>query len=264
MTINGVTYTGYTVSTEGNVYTIPGTAITGEVVVTVEKTQGAFTVSVTGEGAGIAAGYETTAEAGEAYVLTVVPEAGYLYTITATMGGNSIVLTKNDAETEYTTPTVDGDLVFKIDRTVDTSGVEVNDKVAINNGTVYAISYTTKLAENKVPTYDGNPMYWSENHNAYIYLTIAGTLSEEEAETVIDITEGVLKTVEDDSDVNGTTNVDASDAQYVWNMYNAQYSEFTEDVTMIDFIKADRNADYKIDTEDAAYIINEILGNTTP
>lgn len=262
MTVNGVAYTGYTV--EDNVYTIPGGAITGPVVVTVEKTQGAYIVSVTGEGAGIAAGYETTAEADKAYVLTVVPEAGYLYTVTATMGGNSIPLTTNDTKTEYTTPVVDGNLVFTIDRKVDTSGVEVNDKVSIDSEKVYAVVYKTKLADNKVPTYNGNPMYWSVNHNAYIYLTITGTLSEEEAEAVIDIADQAPITVANNSDVNGSGKLDASDAQYVWNMYNAQYSEFTEDVTMIDFIKADRNADYKIDTEDAAYIINEILGNTTP
>ena len=263
MTINGEAYTGYTVSAEGNVYTIPGGAITGAVVVTVEKTQGAFTVSVTGEGAGIAAGYETTAEADEEYILTVVPEAGYLYTVTATMGGNNIELTANEAKTTYTTPAVTGDIVFKIDRTVDTSNVEVNDKVTIDGGKVYAVSYTTRLADNKVPTYNGNPMYWSENHNAYIYLTIAGTLSEDDAKAVIGIADGALTIVKDDSDINGTGNVDASDAQYVWNMYNAQYSAFTEDVTMIDFIKADRNADYKINTEDATYIVNEILNAAT-
>ncbi len=263
MTINGKNYTGYTVSTEGNVYTIPGGAITGAVVVTVEKIQGAFTVSVTGAGAGIADGYSTTANKDEAYVLTVVPEAGYLYIVTATMGGNSIEMTANEAQTTYTTPVVTGDLVFKIDRLVDTSDVAVSDKVSINGGTVFAVRYKTKLADNKVPTYNGNAMYWSENHQEYIYLTIAGTLSNEEAGAKIDITEGVLITVADDSDVNGTTNVDASDAQYVWNMYNAQYSAFTEDVTMVDFIKADRNADYKIDTKDAAYIVDEILGAAT-
>lgn len=263
MTMNGEAYTGYTVSTEGNVYTIPGGDITGAVVVTVEKTFAEATVSVTGEGAGIAAGYETGAEAGKAYVLTVAPEAGYIYTITATMGGEAVELTKNADGTAYTTPAVTGNIVFTIDRMVDTGSVMVNDKVNVSGGTVYAVSYATKLADNRVPTYDGNPMYWSENHQAYIYLTIAGTLSEDAAKAVIGITEGTPVTVADSSDVNGSGKLDASDAQYVWNMYNAQYSAFTEEVTMIEFIKADRNADYKIDTTDAAYIVNEILGIVT-
>lgn len=261
VTVNGVTYTGYTV--ENNVYTIPGGAITGAVVATVEKTQGTFTVSVTGDGAGIATDYETTAEADKAYILTVEPEAGYLYTVTATMGGESIELTKGTDGTTYTTPAVNGDLVFAIGRTVDTSSVKVRDKVTINNGTVYAISYETKLAENKVPTYNGNAMYWSENHNAYIYLTIAGTLSEEEAEADINIVDGTLKTVASTNDINGSGTVDASDAQFVWNMYRAEYSEFTEDVTMVEFIRADRNADFKINTQDAAAIIDNILGTVT-
>jgi len=263
MTINGEAYTGYIVSTEDNVYTIPGAAITGAIAITVEKTLTEAIVSVTGEGAGIADGYETVAEVGKAYTLTVVPEAGYIYTVTATMGGKAVELTKNADGTTYTTPAVTGNIVFTIDRIVNTEGVKVNDKVNVSGGTVYAVSYETKLADNKVPTYDGNPMYWSENHQAYIYLTIAGTLSEDAAKAVIGITEGTPVTVADSSDVNGSGKLDASDAQYVWNMYNAQYSQFTADVTMIDFIKADRNADYKINTEDAAAIVNEILGVVT-
>lgn len=263
MTINGENYTGYTVSTEGNVYTIPGTAITGAVVITVEKTLAEATVSVTGEGAGIAAGYETTAEAGKEYVLTVAPEVGYLYTVTATMGGIDIELTKNDAGTTYKTPAVTGNIVFKIDRTVDTASVTVNNKVTVNNGSVFAVSYKTKLADNKVPTYNGNAMYWSENHQAYIYLTITGTLSDDAARDAISIVDGTPITVASTNDINGSDTVDASDAQYVWNMYNAEYSEFTENVTMVEFIRADRNADYKIDTTDAAAIIANILGTTT-
>lgn len=261
MTINGEAYTGYMVSTEGNVYTIPGAAITGSVVITVEKTLADATVSVTGDGVGIASGYATIAEIGKEYVLTVTPEAGYFYIITATMGGEAVVLTKNDAGTTYTTPLVTGNIVFQIEREVDTSSVQVSNKVSVNNGSVFAVRYETKLADDKVPTYNGNPMYWSENHQAYVYLTIAGTLSEDDAKTAIGIAEGKPMSVANTSDVNGSDKVDASDAQYVWNMYNAMYSEFTEVVTMVDFIRADRNADYAITISDAAYIINEILGS---
>ena len=102
-----------------------------------------------------------------------------------------------------------------------------------------------------------------DTRSPLIYLTIAGTLSEDAVKAIIGIADGAKITVPDSSDINGSGKLDASDAQYVWNMYKAQYSEFTEDVTMIDFIKADRNADYKIDTTDAAAVVNEILGITT-
>ena len=60
-------------------------------------------------------------------------------------------------------------------------------------------------------------------------------------------------------DVNGTGILDASDAQLVYNMYNAVYNEFTSDVTMEKFLRADANGDNKVDVKDAEVIINKIL-----
>jgi len=194
------------------------------------------------------------------YILTVTPEAGYIYTVTATMSGSEITLTPNTDNTTYTTPAVTGDLVFTITAEVDTSSVKVSEKVTVQGGSVYAVRYQQELPEKKVPTYNGNAMYWSENHQEYIYLIIAGTLNTDDAKAEIGITTGTPVTVEDSSDINGSNTTDASDAQYVWNMYKAQYSEFTAEVTMEEFIKADRNADYKIDMTDAQVIIKEILG----
>ena len=266
MTINEESYSGWEASTEGLVttYKIPGAAITGDISITVGKVAGSINVIVEGDGAGMAAGYETTAVMNQPYTLTVTPENGYDHIVTATMGGETITTQESADKTTYTIENVTGNIVFTITRKVNTEGVTVHDMVAIDNGTVYAVTYPNKnLASNKVPTYNGSPMYWSENHNAYVYLTIVSTLSEDAAKAVIGIADGTKITVPDSSDINGSGKLDASDAQYVWNMYNAQYTEFTEDVTIIDFIKADRNADYKINTADAVAIVNEILGNTT-
>jgi len=243
-----------------NVYTIKGADILGKVVVTVEKNAGQATVTVEGNGAGIATGYNSVAVMDQPYILTVTPEAGYIYTVTATMSGSEITLTPNTDNTTYTTPAVTGDLVFTITAEVDTSSVKVSEKVTVQGGSVYAVRYQQELPEKKVPTYNGNAMYWSENHQEYIYLIIAGTLNTDDAKAEIGITTGTPVTVEDSSDINGSNTTDASDAQYVWNMYKAQYSEFTAEVTMEEFIKADRNADYKIDMTDAQVIIKEILG----
>ena len=171
-------------------------------------------------------------------------------------------MTTNADNTTYTTPAVTGNLVFTITAKVDTSSVEVSEKVTVQEKIVYAVRYKQNLPENKVPTYNGNAMYWSENHQEYIYLIIAGTLNTDDAKAEIGITTGTPVTVKDSSDINGSETTDASDAQYVWNMYKAQYSEFTAEVSMAEFIKADRNADYKIDMTDAQAIINEILGIT--
>jgi hypothetical protein len=53
--------------------------------------------------------------------------------------------------------------------------------------------------------------------------------------------------------------VDANDAQLVYNMYNAMYSAFTEQVTMEKFLCADVNGDAVINVNDATAIINMLL-----
>ena len=42
-------------------------------------------------------------------------------------------------------------------------------------------------------------------------------------------------------------------------MNNAVYNEFTSDVTMEKFLRADANGDNKVDVKDAEVIINKIL-----
>lgn len=54
--------------------------------------------------------------------------------------------------------------------------------------------------------------------------------------------------------MNLTNAADINDAQLVWNMYNAQYSNF-DTVNIRKFLEADMTADGKLDTADAAAII---------
>ena len=54
--------------------------------------------------------------------------------------------------------------------------------------------------------------------------------------------------------MNQTKSVDINDAQLVWNMYNAEYSDFQQ-VSVRKFLEADMTADGKLDTADAAAII---------
>ena len=119
------------------------------------------------------------------------------------------------------------------------------------------------LADGKVSTYAGSPMFWSEKYKAYCYLVVSDTLSVEDAKAEIGIMDGEKVTVADSMDVNGTGTLDASDAQLTFNMYNAVYSNFTDDVTMEKFLRADVNGDNKIDVKDAEAIVNQILAGST-
>lgn len=117
--------------------------------------------------------------------------------------------------------------------------------------------------------YGEKQMYWSEKYNnnngAYAWLVIAdGTKSLDaltaEAKTVIAAVDGTKAEIVYNGDVNQTTRVDINDAQLVWNMYNAQYSNF-DTVNIRKFLEADMNGDKTVNTSDAAAIVNMIVGS---
>lgn len=256
ITIAGTVYTGYSV--DNSVYTIPGSAITGEIVITVSKNATEASVVVQGSGAGAAAGYETKANIGASYTLTITPEAGYVYTVTATMGGNPAAFTDNGNNT-YTIAKVTDNIIFTVERIVIVDGVSVTEYLSLDGTVMWLVKNKTTLTDAKVPTYDGEKMYWSEKYDAYCYLIIAQTLNLDDATSKIDITDGTAVSIDYSMDINATGKVDASDAQLTYNMYNAAYSEFTSDVTMEKFFRADVNADGTINVQDATAIISSIL-----
>lgn len=256
ISIGGVTYTDYKI--ENSVCTIPGASVTGDIVISVSKVATAASVAVEGTGAGAAEGYEVKVNIGEDYTLTIEPESGYAYSVTATMDGEDVVVIDNGDNT-YTIQKVSGAIAFVVERTVIVDGVAVSEYLTIDGNIIWLVRNATALAEGKVPTYDGVNMYWSSKYDAYCSLVVSKTLSKEEAAEKVDIAAGTEKDIDYGMDVNMTGKVDASDAQLVYNMYNAEYSGFTENVTMEKFLRADVNADARIDVSDAAAIISGIV-----
>lgn len=252
ITIGGAAYTGYTVSE--NVYTIPGAAITGNMVITVSKSQTVASVSVEGSGAGAAAGYAATANIGSAYTLTITPVAGYDYTVTATMGGTPATLAKSG--NTYTIASVTGNIVFTVEQSVVTAGVSVSKYLTLDGTNMWLVKNETTLASGSVATYDGQPMF--VKGGVYCTLVIADELTSETAAAKVGIAAGTAVQVSG-MDVNMSGKVDANDAQLTYNMYNTMYSEFTADVTVEKFLRADVNGDGVVNVADAAAIISEIL-----
>lgn len=254
--IGGTEYTGYTV--QNSVYTIPGSAINGNIEITVNKSQTIASITVEGTGAGAAAGYEASANIGEEYTLTIVPEAGYRYTVTAVMNGETIAVTDNQDNT-YTVAEVTGNIVFTVNRTVIVDGVSISQYLTLDGTVMWLVENDTTLAEGKVPTYNGEKMFWSEKYGCYCYLDIAETLTAEKAAEKVDITEGTAVSIDYGMNVNMTSKVDASDCQLVYNMYNAAYDTFA-DVSVEKFLRADVYSDGTVDVKDATAIVNFILG----
>lgn len=256
ITIGGQAYTGYSVA--GSVYTIPGTAISGDIVITVNKSATEASVTVEGSGAGAAAGYSAVATIGQPYTLTITPEAGYEYTVTATMGGMAVSVDDNGDNT-YTIQNVTGNIVFTVEQIMVVDGISVSRYLALDGTSIWLIKNTAELEDGKVSAYDGQNMYWSEKYNAYCYLVIAETMNVDDITGIVSIVDGTAKSVVYDMDVNITGKVDASDAQLTYNMYNAAYAGFSADATMEKFLRADTNGDGIVNVEDAAAIIAFIL-----
>lgn len=140
--------------------------------------------------------------------------------------------------------------------------VDVSEYLNLSGKTMFLITAScTDLAEGKVLAYNGNAMYWSEKYNAYAWLEIAADSLETvkaavttDKFTVIDATDSNKISIAYNGDVNLTNAADINDAQLVWNMYNAEYSDFQQ-VNVRKFLEADMTADGKLDTADAAAII---------
>lgn len=263
VTIGGKAYTDYAAS--NGVYTINGTDVKGAIVITIAKgavTEDYVTVTIGGTGAGVVDG-DPIAKKEEAYTLTLAPEAGYLYEVTATMGGQSATVIDNGDNT-YTINDVNDVIVFTITRSVDTSGLRVSEEayVKVDGLVVWLVTNTTEVADGKVPTYDGQKMFWSDEYDAYCYLVIANTMTVEEAREKLDIAFGDATTIDYGMDVNKTGQVDANDAQLTYNIYKAMYNDFNEEVTVEKFLCADINADAVVNVNDAAAIITYILNPT--
>lgn len=254
--IDNSSYTDYTVA-DGR-YTIPGADIKGDIVISVSKTETYSGVTVEGTGAGAAAGYDAEARMGESYILTLNPEVGYDYTVTAVMNGLPAELEVSG--NEYKIETVTGPIVFTVNRTVIVEGVTVSEYLTLNGTKMWLVKQDVDLeSDYRTASYNGEKMFWSDSYGTYCFLVIADTLSLEDAKAQVGILDEAPGTLYNDCDVNWTGNVDASDAQLVYNMYNAMYDAFTDDASMEKFLSADVNKDEKVDVSDATFIINDIL-----
>ena len=249
--IGGVNYAGY--SAEGNVYTIPGTDITGDIEITVAKTViPATQVSVTfnGTGAGDAKGNET-AKIGEDYIFTVEKAEGYSYEVTAKIGEEPVEITEADGTYTIAGADVTGDIVITVTKTEKIT-VKVDEYLTVDEQAMNYVTVKGELAEGKVAMYDGKAMYWSEKYEAYVYLVIGAADA-----SLVTIGDGEAVSVDYSGNVNGTEVIDINDAQLVYDIYNAKYANF-DAVSMYKFLCADVNGDMDVNTLDAAAVVAEI------
>ena len=260
VTVGGKTYS--LGAPENGKYTIPGTDIKGDIVISVTKTvKPSSVVSVTKPD--YVKGSDTATK-GQDYTFTVDKEEGYDYSEpTIKIGGQDVTdkLVKN-GDGSYTIPgsTITGNITIEVTKTAAVA-VDVTEYITLNGKVMYLVTASGNFAEGQAAKYDGVSMFWSEKYNAYAYLVIsADNLEAVKAEAAgkVKVAEGTAAgTVDYTGDVNGTKVIDVNDAQLTYDMYNTKYSSF-DVVSMLKFLNADVSGDKKVNTADATAIVNLI------
>lgn len=171
--IGGKRFTGYSAS--GDSFTIPGKAITGRILISVDKNQTeeekTTMVKFVGSGAGAAKG-PAGAVIGKDYTFTLSRTPGYEYTISATMGGKTVSVREN-GDGSYTIRQVTGPLEIRIERTAQMT-VSVYQYLKLSDARhVYLIKLEAPTTAGEAYTYEGNVMYRSEKYGAYVYLALS-------------------------------------------------------------------------------------------
>lgn len=260
VTVGGKAYTLGT--PENGKYTIPGTDIKGDIVISVTKTvKPSSVVSVTKPD--YVKGNDTATK-GQDYDFTVEKEDGYDYSEpTVKVGGVDVtdkVVKKENGS--YTIPgsTITGNITIEVTKTAAVA-VDVVEYLTLNGKAMYLVTASGDFAEGQVTKYDGVSMFFSEKYNAYAYLVISADGLETvkaEAAAKVKVAEGTAAgTVDYTGDVNGTKVIDVNDAQLTYDMYNAKYESF-DAVSMLKFLNADVNGDKKVNVTDATAIVNLI------
>ena len=260
VTVGGKTYS--LGAPENGKYTIPGTDIKGDIVISVTKTvKPSSVVSVTKPD--YVKGNDTATK-GQDYTFTVDKEEGYDYSEPTVKVGDVDVTDKvvKNGDGSYTIPgsTITGNITIEVTKTAAVA-VDVAQYLTLDGKVMYLVTASGTLPEGQVAKYDGMSMFWSEKYNAYAYLVISADNLEAvkaEAAAKVKVAEGTSAgTVDYSGDVNGTGLTDVNDAQLTYDMYNTKYSNF-DVVSMLKFLNADVSGDKKVNTADATAIVSLI------
>ena len=271
-------------------YAIAADKVTGtelNIVVSYKTSADTITIIETGDALGdvtVRNGWEKTGDvidksaAGETFSLKIKLAAGktvddYVVTINGTVA--KLTKTGRGNNVAYLATFVPSEVAVGGKVIIDVSYVKVPEPaitvsaaeyVKLNGQSIFFITATGEnMADGQVLAYGDNQMYWSAKYNeskgAYAWLVISNKTLEEiktEAAAQVKAVTGTKVEIAYTGDVNLTGNVDINDAQLVWNMYNAEYSDFTT-VNVRKFLEADMTADGKLDTSDAAAVTDIVI-----
>ena len=271
VTIGDTDYTGFTAQKNDDgttTYTIPGAAITGDIVINSNKKErDPYTFQVTFEGTGIGdvSNNATTVTENDPYSFTLTKKDGFDYTVSATMDGAAVELTEtvdtgNANVVTYSIAKVTGDLVITVNKVSTLNmDVAVSEYVQMDDKTVFLVPVTGTTTEGMAYAYGENTMYKTTAYgvNVYSWLVIVDKNQEFTADTAKANIKEASATAEEMApsyDVNETKTVDINDAQLVYDIYSGKYGDFDK-VTVKKFLCADVNSDKIVDSTDAVAVV---------
>ena len=249
-------------------YTIPGAAITGDIVINSNKKErDPYTFQVTFEGTGIGdvSNNATTVTENAPYSFTLTKKDGFDYTVSATMDGAAVELTEtvdtgNANVVTYSIAKVTGDLVITVNKVSTlTMEVAVSEYVQMDDKTVFLVTVTGTPEEGKAFAYGEDVMYKTTAYgtNVYSWLVIVDKNQEFTADTAkanIKAADATAEEVTLSYDVNETGVVDINDAQLVYDIYSGKYTDFDK-VSVRKFLRADVNITKTVDATDAVAVV---------
>ena len=136
----------------------------------------------------------------------------------------------------------------------------VREYMKLKNSSVWLV--TVPAGNDKVVTYDGQPMEWSSYYDAHVLTVEAAQKPAVEADDLI-MTSGTPAQVgypASVSDANGSGKVDMSDVQFIYNLYNGRYASVAAAGGMAKVLCADVDKDGDVDQADATAVMLAIRG----
>ena len=252
-TSGGSTYTGnrYPVyGSGGSTYTSgSGSVQNGQQTITGNSGNTLNLVTISGDAKDLIEG-PSTVKAGEDYTFTFKGDNKDDYVITATVDGEEVEIIDNGDGT-YTIKEVKGNLQIIAEPTEKAAAmnaveISVYRYIKLDGQDMYLITAVGTPGTGQIYTYDSNPMYYSEKYGAYCYLLISDQDASQivaEAKNVVRAEDGRISMISYDGDVNSSKRVDSNDSKLVYEMYNAEFTEFTAEASMLRFLQADLSAD---------------------
>ena len=268
-----VTVGGKTVAPKvsGNSYTISGTAIEGNIVITVTKAIQSNTTQIMFVGNGTDDlennGGVYTAVNGQEFTFKLNKQPGYEYTVTAQKGDKDITMT-DDGNGTYTIAGEDingGIITVTVTRTAPPAvDVTAQAFLTCSGSTIFLLRATARepLDNSKGLFYGSEHMLWSDQYNAYVWLVKTGDSVDKvltDAKANISIGSAGNTLVNHGGDVNHSKQVDINDAQLIYDLYMKNTPiDITQNGNMQALLNGDVNCNGKLDTGDARAVVFRI------